>query len=348
MAGTVENLVHVADLGVWMDEQGLSGGPIENVGVLAGGTQNILLSFSRGGRSFILRRPPIHPRPESNETMRREARVLTALAGTNVPHPALIAACGDESVLGTAFYLMAPVDGFTATVEMPPLHACDPAVRRRMGLALVEGAAALGRVDHVAVGLSDFGKPANFLERQVKRWRSQLTGYASNEGWPGEAHLPGIGEISSYLEENCPTDFKPGLMHGDYSIGNVMYRRDSGELAAIIDWELTTIGDPLLDLGLLMALWPGDPTGELDVLAVSPWDGFPHIDEMVAHYAEVSGRNLDAVDWYAVLACFKQAIILEGSYARAFSGRDPSEIGERLHGTSRKLLLRALHRINRS
>ena len=143
------SLVDLDRLAAWMDERGLeTGKPIEEAERPPGGTQNILIRFRRGDRWFMLRRPPMSPRMNGSETMRREARVLGALAGSDVPHPGLIAGCPDEDVLGAAFYLMEPIDGFNATVGLPPLHAGSPQVRREMGLSLVDGIAALGRVDH--------------------------------------------------------------------------------------------------------------------------------------------------------------------------------------------------------
>ena len=165
--------VDLAALTAWMDRQGLGSGAIAEPELLAGGTQNILLRFTRAGRSYVLRRPPPHLRANSNETMRREARVLAALAGTNVPHPGLIAACPEEDVIGASFYLMEPVDGFAAPNGLPPLHL-TPAVQHRMGLSMVEAIAALGAVDYLAVGLEGFGKTENYLGRQVARWQAQL------------------------------------------------------------------------------------------------------------------------------------------------------------------------------
>src|SRR5579872_5367490 len=152
-----QTLVPLGALTAWMDAQGLGSGPIERPRLLGGGTQNILLRFERDGAEYVLRRPPKHLRKNSNETMRREARVLSALRGTDVRHPGMIAACDDETVIGTTFYLMEPVEGFTPREEMPVLHANDPAIRHAMGLEMVDAIAALAKVDYAARGLSSLG-----------------------------------------------------------------------------------------------------------------------------------------------------------------------------------------------
>lgn len=327
-------------LAAWMDQQDLGAGPIEAAVRLTGGTQNILMRFTRAGRDYVLRRPPPHPRENSNETMRREARLLAALAGTNVPHPRLIAACLDESVLGAVFYLMEPVDGFNPVSGLPPLHAASAAVQHRMGLALVEGIAALGALDYRALGLEGFGKPENYLDRQVSRWRNQLESYGQLQGWPGAEGLPGVEQVAHWLEAHRPRAFTPGIMHGDYHLANVMYARESGELAAIVDWELATIGDPLIDLGWLLATWPA-PGAPQNLISVKPWIGFPTADELVAHYAARSTRDLGAINWYAVLACYKLGILLEGTHARACAGKAPRETGDLLHGRAVRLFERA-------
>ncbi|KEQ52271.1 phosphotransferase family protein [Sphingobium chlorophenolicum] len=336
---TWESTVDIDSLAAWMTDRGLGSGPLTDMTPLAGGTQNILLRFSRDGRDYVFRRPPAHPRPNSNETMRREARLLRALAGTDVPHPELIADCGDEAVLGVAFYLMEPVDGFNPIGRLPQPHAGSPEMRHAMGLALVDGIAALGAQDHQALGLADFGKPDNFLGRQVDRWRSQLAGYAEFDGWTGAEALPSVGAVGDWLERHRPERFTPGIMHGDYHLANVMFRRDGPELAAIIDWELATIGDPLLDLGWVLATWPDGKSGS--TVSVEPWDGFPAAGELVARYAGRSARNLSAVDWYHVLACYKLGILLEGTHARACAGKAPRETGDRLHDRAIHLFERA-------
>ncbi|WP_144007100.1 phosphotransferase family protein, partial [Pelomonas sp. KK5] len=180
-------------LSAWMDGQGLVKGDISDVRPLTGGTQNILLRFTRGGRGYVLRRPPARPDPRADATMAREARVLAALAGSAVPHSALIAACDDPTVLGAAFYLMEPVVGFNPSGQpLPALHAAERDWRRAMGLSAVDALLRLGEVDYRAAGLEGFGKPQGFLERQVSRWSAQLDSYAGLPGWPGVAGLPGV------------------------------------------------------------------------------------------------------------------------------------------------------------
>lgn len=338
--------VNLGALQRWMDMQGVGAGPIADARLLSGGTQNILMRFRRGDTGYVLRRPPPVPRANSNDTMRREARVLAALEGSAVPHPRLIAACADDQVLGVAFYLMEPVDGFNPSQGLPPFHANDAAARHRIGLSMVEAIAALGALDYRAVGLEGFGRPDNYLERQVGRWKAQLASYADLPGWPGPAIIPGIDRVADWLDAHLPADFHPGIIHGDFHLANVMVRPDSGDLAAVVDWELSTIGDPLLDLGWLLATWPeGDAPRATDV-AITPWEGFATSDALVAHYAEVSGRDLSALDWYVVLACYKLGIILEGTHARACAGKAPKETGDRLHAHTLDLFERALRRIS--
>jgi len=341
-AGIDRELVDFEILDAWMDEQALERGPIRNVRLLAGGTQNVLVRFSRGGRDYVLRRPPRHLRPKSNDALRREGRVLAALAGSDVPHPAFLAGCFDEKVMGGAvFYLMEPVDGFNATTELPALHASDASIRHQMGLETASSLARLGRLDPLAIGLGDFGKPEGFLERQVTRWLSELESYSRHEGYPGP-EIPGIDTVASWLERNRPEQGATGILHGDYHLANVMYAYDSSRLAAIVDWEMSTLGDSLLDLGWLLATWPD--SDDVSVGSASMYvqaGGLPSRRELVARYAEHCSRNLDALDWYVAMACFKLGIVLEGTHARAFAGKAPREVGDLLHAITLGLFRRA-------
>lgn len=326
----------------WMSAQGLGEGPLENVTGIGGGTQNIMLRFSRSGREYVLRRGPQHLRPRSNMVILRETKVLAALAGTDVPHPHLIAVCDDPGVLGDAvFYLMEPVDGFNAGQELPPLHASDPGVRFQMGLSMADALAKLGAVDHVAVGLADFGKPEGFLERQVPRWLSELESYREFENYPGP-NLPGVDDVAGWLDQHRPSAWTPGIMHGDYHAANVMFSRTGPEVVAIVDWEMSTIGDPLLDLGWLLATWRQPDGSSVFSHTLTGMEGLASTDDLLERYARNTTRDLSHISWYTVLACFKLGIVIEGTLARACAGKAPQEVGDQLHAAAVWLFERAL------
>ena len=338
MDNLASDLTRIAD---WMSHEGLGDGPIEDISPIIGGTQNVMLRFTRSDREYVFRRGPQHLRPVSNSVILRETRVLRALAGTDIPHPALIAVCEDTSVLGDAvFYLMEPIDGFNAGSGLPTLHATDASVRHGMGLSMADAVARLGALDHVAVGLADFGKPEGFLERQVPRWLSELESYAKFDNYPG----PEIGDVdavAAWLREHQPKTFSPGIMHGDYHAANVMFSNTGPDVVAIVDWEMCTIGDPLLDLGWMLATWyrsGHEPVLPNELMTAG---GLATADELVARYAQNTTRDLSDIDWYTVLSCFKLGIILEGTHARAAAGLAPKEIGEVLHTATVRLIERA-------
>jgi aminoglycoside phosphotransferase (APT) family kinase protein len=336
------DVVDLDRLVAWMDAQGLGSGPIEDAHLLGGGTQNILLRFRRGERGYVLRRGPVHKRANSDETLRREARVLRALAGSDVPHPGLIGAHGDLDVIGAAFTLMEPIDGFNATVELPEPHASDLGIQRDMGLSMADAISALGRVDIHAARIADLGKADGWLERQVERWRSHLATYAGIPGYPGP-EIPGVDEVAAWLDAHRPMTWTPGLIHGDFHFANVLISRTEGRVAAIVDWELSTIGDPLLDLGHLLATWPDPASGTTTMLNLP---GLPTRDAIVARYADGSTRDVGAVGWYQVLACYRLGIILEGTHARACAGQAPRETGDRLHAMTVGLFEQALRLVH--
>ena len=335
----MEQLTAPDGLAEWMSAQGLGDGPLEDIAPISGGTQNIMLRFTRSGREYVLRRGPKHLRPRSNVVIMRETEVLAALAGSDVPHPRLIASCADVDVLGDAvFYLMEPVDGFNAGQELPELHAHDPEVRFGMGLSMAESLAKLGAVDYEAVGLSGFGKPDGFLERQVPRWLSELEGYREFDNYPGP-DIPGVDDVAAWLDAGRPTRWTPGILHGDYHAANVMFSRTGPEVVAIVDWEMSTIGDPLLDLGWLLATWGQSPAfgGQL-----FEQGGMATQSDLVEQYGRNTTRDLSHVSWYTVLACFKLGIVLEGTHARACAGKAPKEIGDLLHEATVGLFEQAL------
>jgi len=338
-------LVDLDALAKWMDEQKLAKGEITEVEQLMGGTQNVLVKFSRGGQTFVLRRPPAHPRKYSNDTMRREARVLAAIADSNVPHPKLIASCSEEDVLGVSFYLMEAVNGYNVAHGLNEYHSENESARARMGLAMVEAISELANLDYEKLGLGDFGKVDGYLERQVGRWQSHLETFSKYEGYPGP-DITGLDEVAAWLTQNMPRMSKPGILHGDYHIANVMFKHDGPELAAVVDWEQCAIGDPLFDLGWLLATWPDENGVTALGLKIEPWSGFPTGPELVDHYGKVNDRDLERVTWYAVLACYKLGIVLEETHARACAGKAPKLIGDMLHTMSLSFMERALTWIN--
>ena len=321
----------------WMDALSLGDGSLDDAELITGGTQNILLRFTRAERAYVLRRPPVNKRANSDETMRRESRALTALADSDVPHPALIAAEPDPDVLGAAFYLMQSVDGFNATLGLPAPFDTDLAWQREMGLSMADAIGSLAAVDHVALGLADLGRFDGWAERQVGRWRRQLDSYSELAAYPGP-DIPGVDAVGEWLAARLPADAQPGLIHGDLHFANVLIRRDRPAVAAIVDWELVTIGDPLLDLGHLLATWPQRDSVGISVLA----DGLPTHDEIIGRYATQTARSLDDLLWYRVLACYRLGLILEGTHARACAGLAPRAIGDQLHAHSVSLLEQAL------
>jgi aminoglycoside phosphotransferase (APT) family kinase protein len=335
----VAGAVDMAAVERWMDSAGLGAGPLVDVELMAGGTQNVLVRFSRSGRGFVLRRPPLHKRPNSDETMRREARVLAALAGSRVPHPRLIAACDDLGVIGAVFYLMEPVAGFTPTVARPAFLD-DLASQRAMALAVVDALAAIGRVDVAASGLEALGRAEGWLERQVDRWTSQLESYAKVPNW-SVAGLPDTAGLRGWLADNRPGTWSAGLIHGDYHLANVMISQNGPEVAAVVDWELATVGDPLVDLGQLLATWCDDG-GVALASTVLALPGFPGRAELVARYAAGSAREVSSVDWYHAFACYRLGVLLEGTHARSTAGQADRASGQRMRLMAAALFEQAL------
>jgi aminoglycoside phosphotransferase (APT) family kinase protein len=318
-AGEVDEPVlrDTAALCGWLDAQGLGvGAPLEHHYV-TGGSQNEIYELRRGDLHCALRIPPTSAPATRDEGIVREWRIIEALGGTDVPHTGAIAVCTDPSVLGRTFYLMAFVDGWSPMQtrrEWPAPFDTDIEERRGLAFQLVEGIALLSQVDWRAKGLNDLGRPDGFHERQVDRWTTFLERIKGRE-------LPGFDEAAAWLRAHRPLDFLPGLMHGDYQFANVMYKHGGpARLAAIVDWEMGTVGDPKLDLGWVIHTWPEDTgSGEGSVGGYVDMSGMPSRSEVLAHYAATSGRQVDDIDYYCVLAKWKLAIVLEQGYQRAGS-----------------------------
>lgn len=307
-------MIDIASLARWLDETGLPGkGEQPGVRLLAGGTQNEIYEITRGEHRWALRIPPEHAPAGRDTGMLREWRIIEALDGTDVPHTPAVAVCTDTSVLGRTFYLMGFVDGWSPMDHRrawPEPFATDLTARAGLAYQLAEGIALLSKVDWRARGLHDLGRPEGFHERQVARW----TGFFDRlEG----RELDGMDTATRWLREHRPLDYVPGLMHGDYQFANVMYRAGGpARLAAIVDWEMGTVGDPKLDLAWMVQSWPADTADPGDGGYVD-MRGMPPRDRVVAHYAEVSGRQVDDLDYYLVLARWKLAIVLEQGFQRA-------------------------------
>ncbi|MBP2369000.1 phosphotransferase family protein [Pseudonocardia parietis] len=324
------DVVDLAALTRWGNREGLFGA-VSDITRIGGGTQNVVLRLRWDGRDLVLRRPPEHPRPGSDKTLLREIRVLSALAGTDVPHPGFVAGCTDTDVLGVVFYLMEAVDGDNPGEELGEPYRSDADARHRAALDTATAVARLAAVDHEAIGLGDLGRPAGFLERQVPRWLDHLASYDQVAEYRGN-RLPHVAELADWLREHQPEQSCPGLVHGDYHLNNVLLDPVTPRVAAIVDWEMCTIGDPLLDLGWLLVTWPeGADPAALTGGPLADLGGLPGRAELIEAYAAHSDRDLSAIEWYTVLAGFKLAIVIEGTYARSLAGEADPEVGLRLH-----------------
>ena len=310
-------MIDIDRLGSWLDGQDVpgQGEPIE-CGFVSGGSQNEIYEIRRGDLHGALRIPPPGAPESRDDGIIREWRIIEALTGTDVPCTEAIASCADTSVLGRAFYLMGFVDGWSPMGlqdrKWPAPFDTDLEARAGLAYQLVEGIALLSNVDWRAKGLQDLGRPDGFHERQVDRWTAFLERIKGRE-------LPGFDEAAAWLRAHRPIDYVPGLMHGDYQFANVMYEDGApARLAAIVDWEMGTVGDPKLDLAWTVQSWPEDTmapeageTGYVDMI------GMPSREQMLQHYAEVSGRQVDDIDYYLVLAKWKLAVVLEQGFQRA-------------------------------
>ena len=319
----------------WARLTGL-GTDVTNVEPLTGGSQNIVVRLRLDGRPLVLRRPPAHPRPTSDKTMLREMAVLQTLAGTPVPHPGFVAGCADLDVLGVVFYLMEEVDGLNPGNEMAPAYVEDPTTRHDVGLAYAAGLAQLSRVRWEDSPLARIRRPGSFLARQVPQFLGLLASYRHDAYDP--ASMPEVTELAEWLEANRPADGEPGIMHGDAHLNNVLLRRDRPEVAAFIDWEMCTIGDPLLDLGWMMVCWPTEPNTIDAGAELATLGGLATRGELLEAYASAGGRDLSRLDWYQALACFKLGIVIEGTWSRYLAGQAGREAGERLHRAAQQLM----------
>jgi len=300
------SLVDHDRLASWLDGEELEPGGALSTEEIVGGGSNAMFRVTRGGSTWVLRRPRRVAIEKADEGMRREYRILRALEGTPVPHAAPIALCDDHSVLGCTFYLMGLVDG----VDPFPAPAAldDDAGRAGIAFALVDALAALHDVDWRATGLADLGRPDGFHERQVSRWSGQLATYRNRE-------LPGIDAVMTWLDAHRPSSFVPSIMHADYHMRNVLVAPDPpARVLAIVDWETATIGDPLLDLAGFCEVWCGPASSDT---------GWPSRSQLIEHYREARGlAEVPDLRYYEVLYNFRLTVLLEGVYQRSLQDPD--------------------------
>ncbi|CAN5421773.1 phosphotransferase family protein [soil metagenome] len=326
-------------LSAWLADVTGEGLPLD-VTSIRGGASCEMFRVDRRGESWILRRAPLAAVADTAHQVIREARIIEALADSRVPVPQVLATCDDSSVLGAPFFVMSRVDGeVVRRTGLPKDYVAHPEAQPAIGEELVDALVALHDFDWRASSLAELSRPTDFLPRQVDRWMSQLASYRNRD-------LAGIDDVAAWLAANLPAVADLTVMHGDYKIDNVIWSRQvPPRILAVLDFEMTTIGDPLVDLAWAMIFWPED--GNLISLAApgSPNGMNPEHTQspadLVRRYAEVTGRDLSAFDWYQAFSAWKLAIVLEGSYAKFLSGESRNPTHEMFGFVVDQLLERA-------
>ena len=301
----------------FLDGHGLGDGELRAHRIGEGGGSNFsfLLERSDGAR-FVLRRPPRPPLPPTAHDVVRESRLQLALAPLGIRVPNIRAVCEDESLLGVPFYVADYIEGHVITAELPPPLDRDPAARRRLGEDLVDTLVEIHAADVTTPALAAFSRPGNYNERQVRRfgqlWQINQT-----------RDLPRVVEVGEWLSRNVPEQLPATVVHGDYRLGNMIVTRERPErVAAVLDWEMGTIGDPRADVGYLVATYsePGGIRNPLGTSPVTAADGFPTHAEIAEWYADRSRRTVEPLAWFEALALWKAAVFCEAIYGRYVRG----------------------------
>lgn len=295
----------------WFAEHAADVEPPLTFELITGGHSNLTFRVTdAAGTRWVLRRPPLKQVLATAHDMGREARVLTALGPTPVPVPPVVGLCTDESVNGAPFYVMDFVDGRVIR-NLDEANALTVEQRQRAGESIVDVLAEIHAVDIDAVGLGDFAKREDYIARQLKRWYGQFAKSKTRE-------VPVIDEVYELLSARIPAQGPAAIVHGDYRLDNCLIG-DDGSLAAVLDWEICTLGDPLADVGLLLVYW-GDRDNPTGLPAPTHAEGFPSRAEVLARYGERSGRDLTHIGYYEAFGYWKLACIIEGVYARYKGG----------------------------
>lgn len=292
--------------------------------IIAGGHSNLTYGVrDAAGNVFVLRRPPLGHRLAGAHDMTREHRLISALGPTPVPVPRALGLCDDPAVNEVPFYVMGWVDGHVIRDATSAETHLDRAGRERASRSLIETLVALHDVDPDAVGLGDLGRREDYIARQLRRWHGNFHAQRTRD-------IPAVDRVHEALATRIPPQAETVIVHGDFRLDNTMVD-DAGNVTAVLDWEICTLGDPLADLGLLMVYWngPGDPLSAWPN-PTSTLDGFLGRREMAALYGELSGRDVSGIDYYFAFGFWKLACIIEGVYARYLAGalgvRDPQEL----------------------
>jgi aminoglycoside phosphotransferase (APT) family kinase protein len=324
-------------LAAWISANA-AGGQLQDVQLISGGRSNLTYRLDLSDGALVLRRPPLgHVLPTAHD-MSREYRVLSALSGTAIPVPAPVAFCADTDVVGSPFYLMRYVDGEVLRTSDDGAHV-TPDQARQLSERLVAMLAAIHSVDVDAVGLAGFGRPDGYMARQLARWQRQWELSVSRE-------MPGYDTLVQRLTAGLPQSAAGTLVHGDFRLDNMLVTlQPEPGVAAVVDWEMSTLGDPLADLGLTLMYW-ADP-GEEDWLqinvgaSVTAMPGFLRRAQVAARYAELTGRDISGIGYYLAFGCFKLAVVLEGIHARFLQNQTVGEGFEREGPAVPKLIARA-------
>ncbi len=312
------------------------------------GRSNLTYRVQSRVGAVVLRRPPVGEVAATAHDMGRERRIISGLAGSDVPVPAVLAWSDGGPPVDAPCYVMELVEGVVPLGTLPPGWAETPEERGRAADALVDVLVRLHSVDPAAHGLADFGRPEGFMGRQVRRWVTQWE--HARRAVPEEGIAEPLQALADSLADSLPTTQRNTIVHGDYRLDNCIFAADDpGTIKAVLDWEMSTLGDPLADLGLLLLYW-GNAGAQIIATgsAIDEKAGFLSDDEIVARYAEKSGRVVDALDWYVVFAFYKLAIIVEGIHARFKMGKTLGEGFDSMGETVTALVHGALQRANQS
>jgi len=299
----------------WFREHITGVQPPLSFSLIAGGHSNLTFKVTdAAGHDYVLRRPPLSHVLASAHDMGREHKIISALWPTPVPVPQALGFCADPTVNGAPFYVMAFVDGVVLHDAEIARQSLGEPQRRATGESFVDVLSDLHDVDVDAVGLGDLAKKQDYIARQLKRWYGQYQQSKTRE-------LPAVDRVHDALKARIPPQGRASVVHGDYRLGNCITETAKGQIVAVLDWEICTLGDPLADLGYVLATW----TQSTDPVAGTPGapslaPGFPNRDEVLERYAKRSGRDLAKIDFYVAFSMWKSACIIEGVYARYLGG----------------------------